>query len=166
MVISSRAEYNGLVLGDALDLVSPFSSNLHCRLGRLGTGTRGENSIVAKKPGHELSKLRIHIVVERAGGERQSARLLDEGSDELWVTVAMVESRRGRVEVEILTTFRIPDIGPLGAGKYDGERLIVLGGEVLFSCERSVGAHGARRGWKVAIGVVTVAFLGHDAWLQ
>jgi hypothetical protein len=119
MVVPSSTKHNSVVLWNALNLVCPFPSNLNSRLGSFGARTRREDSVISEKLVHQCSKLRINIVVERAGRQGQPRRLLNEGSDKLGMAVAVVESRRGSVEVKIVTAFRIPDRSSLGVRKYN-----------------------------------------------
>lgn len=83
--------------------------------------------------------------------------------------MTMVEGRGSGVKVEIMVALRIPDVGPLSARKYNGQRLIVFGGEVFFSQEgRAAGGSVIRLIGVLAVGTVgtvdtvdTVG-LGHD----
>ena len=72
------------------------------------------------------------------------------------MTMTMVEGRGSGVKVEIMIALRIPDVGSLSARKHNGERLVVFGGEDLFSQEgRAAG------GSVIRIGVLTVGTVGH-----
>lgn len=76
------------------------------------------------------------------------------------MTVALVHSRVGGEEVQVVTAFGIPDRSTLGTGKDNGERMIVMGRILLFrlnslhgrGCvveERAVSSHGELWGMEV-----------------
>jgi hypothetical protein len=80
----------GLVLGNALDLVSPLTRNLDSGLHSLSTGVHGQDHLETQHRSDLLSKAREDIVVECARAERQSRGLGNESLDEFGVAVALV----------------------------------------------------------------------------
>jgi hypothetical protein len=62
----------GLVLWNALDLVSPLSRNLDGSLDGFGASVHGQHHLEAQHRGDLFGETREHIVVECAGTEGES----------------------------------------------------------------------------------------------
>ena len=107
--------------------------------------------------------------MEGAGREGQSGRLFAKRSNEFRMTVAMVEGRGSGVKVEIMIALGIPDVGSLSAREYNGQRLVVFGGEVLLCQEGRAAGGSVIRIDVLTVGTVgtvsTVYTVGHDAEL-
>ena len=120
-MVTRRAKDNGLVDGRAFDFVGPFPSDFDRRLAGFGAGGGWQDSLVAKCFGDELGEHGVHVVVEGSGGQGESLHLVDHCGDELWVAVAVVQRRRGGVEIQVAFAFGVPDLGALSPGEDDGE---------------------------------------------
>ena len=74
------------------------------------------------------------------------------------MAVTVVEGGGSGVEIEVVIALRVPHVGSLSACKYNGQRLVVFGGEVLLSQEGCLTGSGVIR-----TGVPTVNAVGfHD----
>lgn len=139
MEVLRSSKDESLIGRDTLDLVSPLAGELDGRLDSLSTSVHGQNHVVAKHLVDLLSPLGEDIVVEGAGAEGQTAGLLGEGLDELGVAVALVDGAVGGQEVEVLATLGIPHVDALSAREDDGERVVVVSGELLLGGDGAVG---------------------------
>lgn len=127
-----RTQNDGLVLWDSLDLVTPLASDLDARLDGLGTCVHGQYHVKAKVAGDELSEAGEHVIVESARTQCDSRCLLNKSRDQFGVAVALVHSGVGREEVEIMTSFGVPDRSTLSTGKDHGQWVIVVGSIILL----------------------------------
>lgn len=147
MEVVLRTQHNGLVLGNTLDLVSPLASDLDAGLDGFGAGVHGQHQVKAKEFSDEFGESGKNIIVESAGAQRQARGLLNQGFDQLGVTMALVHGRVGSQKIKIVTTFWIPNRGSLSASKDNGERMVVVRRKVMlgldgFSGGRRVVGHG------------------------
>ena len=108
MEVFLHREDEGLVLRNALDLVSPLARNLDCRLDGLGARVHGQDHVEAKQLGRILGEAGEDIVVEGPAAERQTRSLLRQRLDELGVAVALVDGAVCREEVEIVLALGVP----------------------------------------------------------
>jgi hypothetical protein len=102
-------EDQSLVLGDALDFVSPLARNLHCGLNSLSTSVHGQDHVESKQLGGVLGEAWEHIVVEGTTAESQSRSLLSQSLDELRVAVALVDGAVCGKEVKVVVFLGVPD---------------------------------------------------------
>ena len=109
MEILFYRKYQGLVLRNTLDLVSPLARNLHCGLNSLSTSVHGQDHVESEQLGGVLSEPREHIVVERTTAEGQSRSLLSQSLDELRVAVALVDGAVCGKEVKVVLLLGVPD---------------------------------------------------------
>ena len=142
MEVVLGAQHNGLVLGNTLDLVSPLASDLDAGLDGFGAGVHGQHQIKAKEFSDKFSESGEDIIVESPGAQRQARGLLNEGFNQLGVTMALVHSRVGREKIKIVTTFWIPNRGSLSTSKDNGERMVVVRRKVMLGLD---GFRGGRR---------------------
>lgn len=131
-----------LVLRDTLDLVPPFAGDLDAGLDGFGAGVHGQDHVVAEELGDELGEAREDIVVEGARAESQTGGLVAERGDQLGMAMALVDGGVGRQEVEVVAALGVPGGRALGAGEDDGERMVVMGGIVLFELDGFLGGRG------------------------
>lgn len=117
MEVVLSTQDNGLVLWDALNLVSPLPGDLDTSLHSLRTGVHRQDHVKTKELGDKLRKPGENVIVEGAGTKSQSRGLFNQRFDQLGVTVTLVDGRVGRKEVEVVTAFWIPDGGSLSASK-------------------------------------------------
>lgn len=144
IVLSTQNQ--GLVLRDALNLVPPLPRDLNARLDSLRAGVHGQNHVIAKELGDELGEFGEHVIVERAGAESQAGGLVTESGHDLRVAMALVDGGVGGQEVEIVIAFGIPDGGAFATGEDDGERMVVVGSEVMLLLDGLVGRGGVVAG--------------------
>lgn len=90
MEVLSDAHDNGLILGNALDLVRPLSGDLNCCLDRLGTSVHWQNHVEAEELGDKFGKAREDIVVESSRTQGQSRSLFCQSLDKLGVAMPLV----------------------------------------------------------------------------
>ncbi len=117
----------GLVGGNALDVVSPTTSKLAGRLPRLDTRVHGKHALVTEILGHELGILAKSVVVERTGCQCDLLGLLEQGIDEDWMRMSLVDAGVRGQAVEIALAFNIPDMDTLAARENNGECVAVVG---------------------------------------
>lgn len=142
MEVVLRTEDHRLVLGDALDLVTPLAGDLEAGLDRLRTGVHGEDHVEPKVLGDHFGELGEDIVIERARAKRQARGLVDERSDQLGVAMALVDCGVCGEEVEVVAALGVPDGRSLGAGEDDGERMVVVSSKILLSLDSLRGGGG------------------------
>ena len=94
----------GLVLRNALDLVSPFACNLYSSLYSLSTSVHGQDHLETQHRGDLLSEAGEDIVVECARAERQSRGLGNESLDEFGVAVTLVHGAVCGEEIEVVVS--------------------------------------------------------------
>lgn len=124
---------DSLVLGNALDLVTPLAGDLDASLDRLGTSVHGHNHVEAEVAGDELGKAREDIIVESAGAQSEAGSLVNQSLDQLGVAVALVDGGVGGEEVQILLSLGIPHGGTLSARKDNGQWVVVVSSIFIFS---------------------------------
>lgn len=129
----------GLVLLNALDLVSPLAGNLDGGLGGLGASVHGQNHVVAKDIADLFSPLGEDVIVESAGAESENGGLLGQGLDELGVAVTLVDGAVGGEKVHVLVALWVPNIDALGLGEDDGEGVVVVRGILVFGGNGALG---------------------------
>lgn len=142
MKVFGNAKDQCLALLNALDLVSPLAGNLDGRLGSLSAGVHGQHHVVAEDVADLLGPLGEHIVVEGSRAQRQTGGLVDESLDKLGVAVALVDGAVGGQEVEVLLALGIPDVDALGLGEDYGQRVVVVGSELVLGGDGSIGGCG------------------------
>ncbi len=126
------AEDEGLALLDALDLVGPLAGDLDGGLDGLGARVHGQHHVEAEDAADLLGPHGEHVVVEGARAEGQAAGLFGEGAHQLRVAVTLVDGAVGGQEVEVVLALGVPDVDALGAGEDDGQRVVVVGGELVL----------------------------------
>lgn len=146
MEIVLSAQNDSLVLRNTLDLVPPLPSDLDARLDGFGAGVHGQDHVIAKELGDELGESGKHVIVEGTGAESQAGGLVAKSGHQLGVAMALVDGGVGGQKVEIVLAFRIPDGGSLGTREDDGERMVVVGSEVMFLLNGLVGGRGVVAG--------------------
>lgn len=77
--------------------------------------------------------------MECARRQGQTAGLLSQGLDQLWMAVALVDSTVSGEEVNVVLAFGIPDIDTLSAGEDDGKWVVVVGCELILGSDRGLG---------------------------
>lgn len=102
MEVLLGGEDPGLVLRNALDLVSPFACNLDSGLHSLSTSVHGQNHLETQHRSDLLGKAREDIVVECARAQRESRGLGNESLDKFGVAVTLVHSTVGGEEIEVV----------------------------------------------------------------
>lgn len=93
------AKHNSLVLGNALDLVSPFAGDLDAGLNSLGTSVHGQDHVEAEIACNKLGKAREDVIVESTGAQSDTRSLIHECSNQLGVAVTLVHCGVGGEEV-------------------------------------------------------------------
>lgn len=146
MEVLGGSKDEGLVLRNTLDLVCPLASNLDGSLDGLSTGAHGQTHVVAENLLDLLGPLGEDIVVESARAEGEAAGLLSQGLDKLRVAVTLVDGAVGGEEVEVLVSLGVPDVHALSLGKDNGERVVVVGGELLLDSHGALGGRGVESG--------------------
>ena len=139
MKVVLHTEDDRLVLRNALDLVSPLAGDLDAGLDCLRAGVHGQYHVKAEELGDELGETREDIVVEGARAEGQARGLFTESGNQLGMAVALVDSRVGGQEVQILATLRIPDTGALSTSKDDRQGVIVVSSVGMLELESLAG---------------------------
>lgn len=152
-------ENNGLVFGDTFDLVTPLPSNLDAGFDGLGTRVHGEDHVKAKVLGDKLCKTGKYIIVEGTGTEGDTRGLVDESGDQLRVAVTLIDGGVGREEIKIVPTFGIPNGSSLGTSEDHRQRVVVVGGEFMFSLDGLLSG-----GSMVGRGTIRSAVGSHDEW--
>ena len=136
---------DGLVLRNVLFHVPPSSGELQRGLDGLCTGVHGQNGFEAEKLGDELGEFCVHVIVERSGGQSQSLRLLGQGLDDVRMAVTLVDGGVGTEEVQVLLTLWVPHVRTLGLVKDHGQRVVVVGGVLVFPFDGLLGGEGGVR---------------------
>nr|POE63625.1 hypothetical protein CFP56_04528 [Quercus suber] len=131
-----------LVRRDALDLVCPFPRNLDGRLDRFRASVHGQHHLEPCHGRDLLGKLGEDIVVEGSTAQGQAGGLLGQGLDQLGVAMALVDGRVGGEKVEVVLALGIPDRTRGRLGEDDGERVVVVRGEVGLGRHGGVGGRG------------------------
>lgn len=126
MEVVLHTQHHGLIFRNSLHFVPPFPRNLNTRLHSLCSGIHGQHHAKAKEPGDKSGKLGKDVIVKGPRAQRQARCLLDQGLHQCWMTVALVNRRISRQEVEIVTALRIPDRRSLCSRKDYGQRVIVV----------------------------------------
>lgn len=157
MEVIRCAKHTGLALGHSLDLVSPLTGNLDGGLDGLGTRVHGQYHVIAEGIADFLGPNGEDVIVECARSECDSASLLGKGLDQLWVTVALVDSTVGREKIEVVLALGIPHVDPLGPCEDDGQRVVVV------CCVLVLGRDGRRRRGCVVPAVGSIGLAIRDA---
>ena len=129
----------GLPIRHTLHLVAPFAHRLDRALHRFGAAVHRQHLVGAGQlrdlfvEGGEL------VVVEGAGSQRQSARLLHHGGEDFWMAVTLVDSRIGGEAIEITVALGIPHPNALAARQNDADRLVVIGAKARFPRDEIIG---------------------------
>lgn len=89
MKISRNTQNNSLPFSNTFFLVCPLPGKFNGSLNGFGTGIHGKNHFVAKHRCNLVGETAKNTVVERAGRERQFLSLLNQGSHNTWMTVAL-----------------------------------------------------------------------------
>lgn len=155
MEVVSHAEYMGLALWDPLDLVCPLSRDLDSCLNGLGTSVHGQHHIIAEEVADLCGPYGEHIIVKGSRAQREATSLLSQGFDQLRVTVALVDGAVGREEIEIVLALWIPDVDSLGAGKDNGNGVVIVGSILVLRRDGGFGRGGmepGRSGGGVTVG--------------
>jgi hypothetical protein len=126
-MVPRRTKDDSLIDRHAFDFVSPFPGDFDGRLASFGACSGRQDSLVAKSLCDKFGEHGVHVVVEGSGGQSESLQLVDHCGDELGVTVAMVQCRRGGVEVEVAFTLGIPYLCAQSPGEDDWEGKVVEG---------------------------------------
>ena len=100
---------------NTLHVIGPLSRNFDGRLDRLGAGVHRQHLVVSKIGGDELLVLAQVAVVKGPGRQCQLLRLGIHRSDDVRVAMALVDSRVGAEEVEVLLALDVPDVHPFAA---------------------------------------------------
>jgi hypothetical protein len=124
--VAAEDEDLGPAGGDALVLVAPFAGRLDGGLHRLGPAVH-EQRLVEPGEGAELLQQRGQTVVaEGAGGEAQPQALLHHGGGDAGVVVPLGHRPVAGQEVQVAVALDVPDIGPVGPGADQVERMVIV----------------------------------------
>src|SRR6202171_5808509 len=122
----------GLPIRHALHLVAPFAHRLDRALPPFGAAVHRQPPVGAGQLRDLFVERGELVVMEGAGGQRQSARLLYHRGQDFWMAVALVHSRIGGEAVEVTVAWRIPHKDALAARQNDADRLVVIGAKARF----------------------------------
>ena len=100
-VVASK-DNAGLVLWDALDIISPPTGKLDGGFAALHSSIHGEDAVVAKVGGNKLGILTKGIIVEGTGGKRKLLGLLDQCADDFGMAMSLIDGAVGRQEIKVL----------------------------------------------------------------
>ena len=90
MKVAFHAQHYGFTLGDAFLHVCPLPRELDGSLNRFSTSVHGKDHVVSEHLGDLLGEATKDAVVERSGGKSDFLGLVDEGSNDARVTMALI----------------------------------------------------------------------------
>ncbi len=118
--VAFAADNHNLVVLDAFLDDAPAAGQLQGCLVGLGTAVHRQHLLIAEIFGHVFFPLAKAVVIESAAREGQLVGLVAEGLDDFRVAMALVDSRIGRKEVEILFAFAVPHKSAFAFGQHYG----------------------------------------------
>lgn len=90
MEVAFYAEHHCFTLGDALLQVCPLPGELDSSLDSFSTSVHGKDHLIFEHLGDLLGEAAKDAVVERSRGKGELLGLLDEGSNDARVTMALI----------------------------------------------------------------------------
>ena len=99
----------GLILRDALDVISPTTGELDGGLATLHSRVHGKDTVVTKVGGDKLGILTEGVIVKGAGGKCELLGLLDQRADNFGMAMSLIDGRVRREEIKVLLSIDIKE---------------------------------------------------------
>jgi len=132
----------GLVLPDALYLLTPLAGGLDGGLYGLGTRVHGQYAVISRQLADLLAEQGQLVVAEGAAGEGDLGGLATQRLEDARVTVTLVHGAVGREKIHVAFAFDVFDPDALGLADNDVERVVVVGSEAVLDGDELVRLHG------------------------
>jgi hypothetical protein len=130
--VARAYDHFGLVVGNALDLVSPLAHRFQRGLDRLGAAVRRQRARKSRHLGQPLEKQRQLVVVKSARGDRQLLRLCDQRRDDARMGVTVADGRIRAHHVEKAPAVYVPQPSALAVRHDHGQRVVIARAEGFF----------------------------------
>ena len=102
-----------------LDIIAPATGQLAGSFAALDAGVHRQNPLVSEELGDELTIWAQHIIVESTRRKGQYLGLRFHRLEDLWMAMALIDSRIGGEEIVIFLAINVPNLHSLTFGKHD-----------------------------------------------
>ena len=133
----------GLVVRDAFDGISPFSSCLYGCFYRLRTGVHRQRHVEPREFAGALEKRSEPVGVECPRDDIEFSDLLPDQADEPGMRVPMANRRVGAHHVEVFLAGIVPKVDAFATRQHHGQRVIIVCAVTRFEFDTFV--HGTPR---------------------